>query len=386
VHGTKGVYYSNKDVTVNVLKEDKQITLFITGTATWNAICSVEEVGTENVPITPDKSSKIVFQYGKQEEPFIITIVSGDEILAEFTYPLNIPIHDPGEPPEEKYSESTAAGCWLKGLHRDKEGGTHEALRLFRKAIEMDPNFTPAMTSLGELKLHSGEYTEAKDLLEKSIYLNINDGWAKFYLAQVYLELGRIEEALVMAFKSAQLTETISPGYNLAGAILIRQGEFAKAVYPLTRAVEMNGQELSSRNLLAFAYWKTGNPETAKELIASVQKRDPLDIYSAIIQGMMGEKNGLYKRIAGRKEEVLDAADFFLTAGLKDEAVNVLEKYYLDADIQEPCPVIHYYYGILKNDLQRLNGNWQQAISTRVMEGIENLVKMQKINLRIIND
>ncbi len=356
VHGTDGVYFSNKDVTVNIKKEDKTLKLLVTGTSIRDAVCNIEGLGKENISIVPGESSSFEIKSGKQAKPYSIVISSGEKLLAEFTYPLDIPEHKPGEIAGEKYSENTASGCWLKGLHRDKEGGTHEAIRLYIKAIELDPNFAPAMASLGELKLHAGEYEKAKELLEKSIHLNINDGWAKYYLAQAYLELGEVEEGLVMAYKAALLPETVSQGFNLAGSIHLRKGEFGKAINPLKRAIEMNGQDLNSRNLLAFALWKTGDKDGAKEQIARVLKHDPLDNYIGIIADFMGENDGgVYTRIAGRKDEVMDAVDFFLSAGLIKEAGSVIEKYYLDADDREPSPMIYYYYGILKNDLKSLD-------------------------------
>ena len=357
VHGTKGVYFSNKDVTANIIREKQMFSLLVTGTASREATCTIDGIGSMDVDITPGQSSRLDFKIGKTEEPYSITVTSGDDLLAEFTYPLNIAEHDP-EPYTggERYVETSAAGCWLKGLHRDKEGGTHEAFRLYNKAIEMDSLFSPAMTSLGELKLHAGEYEEAKELLENSIYLNINDGWAKYYLAQAYLELGYPDDALVMAYKAAQLQETVAQGYNLAGSIHIRLGEYDKAIYSLSRAVDMNGQDLNSRNLLACALWKNGDKEGASRQIEEVWKRDPLDIYSGIIADFMGKDDGgTYDRISGKKDEVLDAADFFLSAGLKDEALLIIDKYHYNAFLPEFSPLIHYYYGILGNDIKYLD-------------------------------
>ncbi len=357
VRGTKGVAFSTKDVTVNLKKDAKQgtVTVLLHGTGTWEATCRIEGVGGVPVRISPEKPTSVTFSCKNLSAPMRVSVTSGNTTLAQFTYPLPLPKRTPPENPRTLPSDDTAAGCWLRGIQWEKEGKVHLAREWFEKAIQKDANFAAAFTSLGELQLDAGQFEDAKNHLEKSLKLNPDDGWAKYYLAQTYLELGQTADALEMAYHAAHKTETATAGYSLAGAIHIRLGEFACAIDPLKKAIDHNGQDLVSRNLLTFALWKAGDEQEATDQLAEVQARDPLDIPSGVIQKLMGKDDPDFtSRIAGRKEEVMDAVDFFLTVGLKEEAITVLKTYYLEAEKKDPEPLAYYYHGILANDAKSL--------------------------------
>ena len=351
--GTKGVAFSNKDVTVNVLKDEKKrvLTLLVNGTGTFEGTCSVEGYGEQKISISPDKAARLSFAVRNVKDTFRIVIKSGTDPLANFKYPLPLPERKIPENPRELPSGNTAAGCWLRGIQSAKEGGTHLARELFEKAIQKDENFSSAMTALAELDINSGQYDDAIKNLEKSTKLNPDDGWAKYYLAQAYLEKGLTADALETAYHAARCSESSSAAYNLAGAILMRQGKFSEAVNPLRKAMDFNSNDLNSRNLLAFSLWKTGETNAAFNELDGVQKIDPIDLPSGVILRMMGRNDKeFYDRIAGRAEEVTDIARFFIRASLKQECIAAINEYYLNVEKKEPAPMIYYYYGVIAGD------------------------------------
>jgi tetratricopeptide (TPR) repeat protein len=347
VRGTKGVAFSTKDVSVNVEKDGSGTALRLFPSGTWDATVSVEGVGEQKVQLSPAKASVVNFPAAK-EGPLNITVKAGGDVLAKFTHPLKLPQRTKPENPRQQPSEDTAAGCYLRGIWNDKEGAQNEARDYFEKAIEKDKNFAPAYSALGELELEAGEYEDAKGHLEQVLKLTPDDGWAMYYLAQAYLELGQPADAMEIAAVAARRPESACPAYSLMGSIYLRQGEVANAIEFLKKALDKDAEDLVSRDLLAYAYWKSGNREAADHELADVQRRDPLDMPAAIIAGFMGKQDVEFaKRISGRKEEVLDAADFFMNAGLRDDAARVLERYYLSVEKKEPEPMVYYTYAWL---------------------------------------
>ena len=361
VRGTKGVTYSNKNVTVNVQKDEnnKTITVLLHGTGAWDTVCSIKDVGEQRVKITPESPVSTTFQYQGNMDKFQVTILSDKEVLSKFTFPLQLPKRTPPDNPRELPSEDTAAGCWLIGISHDKEGGTHLAQEWYAKAVKKDVDFAPAYTSLGELELEAGQYTLAREHLEKSIKLNPDDGMAAYYLAQVLLEQGFVDDALETTYQAVRRPESTGPAYNLAGSILMRQGEFGKALDPLRKAVNFNPRDIASRNLLAYALWKVEDKNTALQELKEVQAQDPLDMPSGVIQWLINKDDtDCEERISGRKEEILDIADFFVTSGLKQVAIDAIERYYLYTTNrrtrQELDPMPYYYHGILTNNTKSL--------------------------------
>lgn len=353
VRGTKGVVFSNKDVSANVERhqDQKTITLWLHSTGTWDATCSVDGQNGVAVKLSPAKAISVTLPCKEVDSPVQILVSSGAKELLNFTYPLALPKRTPPENPRALPGDNTAAGCWLRGVQADKEGGTHMARGWYEKALALDANFAACHTALGELDLAAGQYESARSHLEKSLKINLDDGWTMYYLAQSYLELRMIPAALDMAFHACRKPETACPAYTLAGSIFLRQQEYAKALNPLHKAIEKDDRDIVSRNLLAYTLWKTGAMEGARQLLDEVWSRDPLDIPSGVIADLMGTRDeDFVKRIAGRKEEILDATDFFCNSGLYEEAKYVLKKFYLDADKKESTPLPYYYYGILCGD------------------------------------
>ena len=358
VRGTQGVAYSNKDITTNIFNDEKKktLTVLVNGTGTWlNATCAVNGIGSLPISIASEKSSQVRFATKDMKGPFQITISSGETILAEFTYPLRVPERSIPEKPKELPSEDTPAGCWLRGILAGKQGGLAIAAQWFEKALDKDPYLTSAMTSLAQIKIDGAKYAEAKVLLEKSTKFNPDDAWALYYLALCNWKLGLTEDALEVAYNAGRHAESAGPGYGLAGAILVEQGKYLPAIDVLQKALRYDAQDLASINLIALSHWKLGNKAEAQRQLDVVQSVDPLDIPSGILRAMTGvEDKEFFSRISGRQEEVLDGMEFFLRAGLKKEAVFVLEHYYVQSEIKEPTPLVFYYHGVLANDKKSL--------------------------------
>ncbi len=358
VRGTQGVTFSNKDVTTNVVTDEKKktLTVLVNGTGNWaQATCTVKGLGSVPINIELEKSTSASFTASDLKGPFQITLFSGQTVLADFTYPLPIPDRAIPDKPRELPSENTPAGCWLRGKLAGKQGGLLVAGEWFEKALKKDPYFTAAMTSLAQIKIDAGKYTDAKPLLEKAIKFNPDDGWALYYLALCNQNLGLAEEALDAAYNAGRHAESAGPGFSLAGSVLLEQLKYASATDAFQKALRHDNQDVISMSLLAYSLWKSGNTPEALIQLNAARAQDPLDIPAGILMGMMGtEDKEFFSSIAGRQEEVLDGMAFFLTRGLKKEAIQVLEKYYLQTTVLEPTPLIYYYYGILTNDSQSL--------------------------------
>jgi tetratricopeptide (TPR) repeat protein len=354
VRGTKGVAYSTRDVSANVIRDSRATTVLVHGSGAWDAVVSIEGLGEQKIRIAPEKTA--VAMFASREGPLNVSIRSGESTLAKFTHPLPLPKRTPPENPRELPPEDTAAGLWLRGIQHDKEGGQHLAREALEKAIRKDPSLAPALAALGELDVEAGRYDEARQNLERALKLDPDDGWSMYYLAQAYLELGREEDALEIAYTAARRPESAGPAYSLAGAIYLGRGEWSRAAAALRKAIDRDAQDLVSRDRLAYACWKMGDREEADHQLAQTLARDPLDLPAGAIAALAGKEDAEFlSRIAGRREEAMDAADFFLRSGLREEAAGALKRYYLDVEKKEYEPMAYYTYGVLTGDGKSLD-------------------------------
>jgi tetratricopeptide (TPR) repeat protein len=78
-------------------------------------------------------------------------------------------------------------------------GDPQAAETLLRRALELDPNWTPTLTTLGELLLSSGRGSEAEALLRRALAGSTLSPRAALLLARYYNDFGKPEQALAVA-------------------------------------------------------------------------------------------------------------------------------------------------------------------------------------------
>jgi tetratricopeptide (TPR) repeat protein len=75
------------------------------------------------------------------------------------------------------------------------DGKLHEAIALYRKALEIDPNYQDALHGLGMALFNHGSLEEAAEAAKRLIQIDSDDVLAHTSLSMIYQAQGRIEEA-----------------------------------------------------------------------------------------------------------------------------------------------------------------------------------------------
>jgi protein O-GlcNAc transferase len=65
----------------------------------------------------------------------------------------------------------------------------------FQAALELDANYAPALAGLGTLYAREGKHAEAARELERALAVIPRQDEARFNLAQVYEQMGRVADA-----------------------------------------------------------------------------------------------------------------------------------------------------------------------------------------------
>jgi tetratricopeptide (TPR) repeat protein len=92
-------------------------------------------------------------------------------------------------------------------FERNKSGDIEEAIQVYHKALDLEPNYPRAVNGLADALRRSGKYEESV-----SVYLNgitLNPEYFNYYdgLGKAYKKLGRKEEALVAYNKYIELAD-----------------------------------------------------------------------------------------------------------------------------------------------------------------------------------
>ncbi|WP_372774552.1 tetratricopeptide repeat protein [Mangrovibacterium sp.] len=84
---------------------------------------------------------------------------------------------------------------FIEGIKQKKLGNTANAVSIFSRCLEIDPQSAVAMYEMGTLHYANKDLTSASLLLEKANSINPNNKWYKVSLAQVYQQRRQFSEA-----------------------------------------------------------------------------------------------------------------------------------------------------------------------------------------------
>lgn len=110
------------------------------------------------------------------------------------------------------------ADLFARGIILEEDPNTQsEAITVYSKVVEMDPNHAAAHINLGTLYYNRQEYAQAERHYRSAIEIDPRYALAYFDLGNVLDETGRVEEAITTYKSALQLAPTYADAhYNLA--------------------------------------------------------------------------------------------------------------------------------------------------------------------------
>ncbi len=261
-------------------------------------------------------------------------------------------ISPPELQPDFSMQESVLAEIiFLKGYYSMKHWDTEGAMYYFMKALEADPEFSPALKWLGILYYKTGKTKEALDLFERVLERNEDDHTARYYRALSKIKLGirqGTEEDLYMLSRRAPYRH-VAP-YLLA-ALEFEKENYRKAGELLRKALRNNPVDLKARVMLAASERHLNNRTEAETLIESALKEDPISPLALLEKELLSGESEL-DILRADPEYYLEAAADYSEMNLTDDAIHILEIYGENTNARD-YPILYYYLGFFNDELKR---------------------------------
>lgn len=115
-----------------------------------------------------------------------------------------------------------------------------EALRLFIRAIDIDPTLGPAHREVGYVLWRLGRCDEAEDAVRKALALDDSDPWAHIYLGQLLLDREAVHDAEIQLKRATELWPELPLPHCYLGDALAGQGRFGEAKECYARALSLD--------------------------------------------------------------------------------------------------------------------------------------------------
>ncbi len=150
-----------------------------------------------------------------------------------------------------------------------------ESAKFFRKAISIKPDYAPANYNLGKALHVMGKPNKAREHYQKAVEANPYFAEAIFNLAHLETQLGFYEDSIKNYKKFLELQPKLGKAYLGLGRALLGVKENSKAVEAFQQAVELNPSSLSANVNLATAHLNLGDIDDSILIFNRILERFP---------------------------------------------------------------------------------------------------------------
>lgn len=161
------------------------------------------------------------------------------------------------------------------GLVLAERGALEEAIKEFRRAVEIDPAFVEAQTNLGHFLARRGSSQEAIVHLHQALAIEPGFVNAHNTLGNILADRGALDEAIEHFRKALQTNpQSAMTHYNL-GRALAKRGDAEEAIAQYRQALEIDPKDIDARNNLGLLFLSRGNIDRAIEQFREALRLNP---------------------------------------------------------------------------------------------------------------
>lgn len=140
------------------------------------------------------------------------------------------------------------------------QGKVRQAVRAYQEVLQLAPNNLVGLVNLGVAEYRLGDNASAEKHLKRALSLRLETGTAWLALGTMYMDQGRLNEALA-ALTQARLYEAQNARvHNYLGVVMNRMGWSDAAESELRSAVELDTTYRDAHYNLAIAYMDRNPP------------------------------------------------------------------------------------------------------------------------------
>ncbi len=220
------------------------------------------------------------------------------------------------------------------------------------RALEIRPNYAPALQFLGELSIRRNDFSSAKDCLERALnekYLynrHAESGRCEYLLAYALEMLGDLHGAYSHYRMSAWNSDTFAPAMTRAAAIMLKQGNTELAIKFAREALERGVENSYARTVVACSLMRCGENDKALAELEKIDAYDKLYHLSRYLETLLGKisDDSFYSSLnSSPSQTLLDAYVDLEALGFENEAKEMLKK--LPEYTKDISPIVAYIIG-----------------------------------------
>jgi tetratricopeptide (TPR) repeat protein len=162
-----------------------------------------------------------------------------------------------------------------KGLSADAEGKREDAIRHYRKAVEIAPDFYIAHNNLGRDYVSKSDFSSARKEFERVTQLNQSDAAAYFNLSNLCMLTSQLPEAQQYLDEGLRRQPDSALGQSFLASLDVRLKKLPEAEQALLRAIQLSPMMPQPRLQLAYLLAQQGRKDAAESQLRDFLEKMP---------------------------------------------------------------------------------------------------------------
>ncbi len=222
----------------------------------------------------------------------------------------------------------------LKGMAHEAQLNNDEARESYSKAVEVDPEYLPALLSLGKLSVSEGELEKARSYYQSILKINAKHMQAQLALAQLAAQAGNDREFMKRTEQAKRNNPNAFAPVNMLATHYLQNKELDKALNEALGYQADHPENLGAKSLLARIYMAKGEPQQAKYYLQDVIDNSPKDIIHRMQMVQILASEGQMEDAMESVEHILTVDNVYLPALAARVKINISDKRYITAEEQ----------------------------------------------------
>ena len=168
-----------------------------------------------------------------------------------------------GAAPEQEVARAVLDSA----LAHSARGESAAAIRLLRRAAQLDPQDPVIPYNLGNNLARQGRLDQAVASYQRALFLAPEYAAAHYNLASVRSAAGRHEEAEAGMARAIEADSGYQPAHKALAQLRERRGDYDGAIESLEIAVGIRPDDVEARNQLGYLLGKQGRPTAGKAVL-----------------------------------------------------------------------------------------------------------------------
>ncbi|MGQ7870229.1 tetratricopeptide repeat protein [Sunxiuqinia sp. sy24] len=254
---------------------------------------------------------------------------------------------------------------FIEGLKQKKLGNVQNAVSIFSRCLEIDPNSSVAMYEMASIHYANKDLTSASLLLEKAISINADNKWYKLMLAEIYRQRQQFKEAAVL-YTELSAKEPENKEFLYYKAVLLGMSEnYSEALTAYDQLEKKTGLNEQISVAKQQLYIKQDQPDRAFEEINRLIESNPTETQYYGLMAEFYQQVGDSVNALNYFNKILDIdpengfvhfslANFYIEQGDKEMAFDHIKKAFANTELDAESKI--QYYMLQTSDAE--NSEW----------------------------